>query len=419
MANGQIYTGVKWTTLSVIVNAVFVIIKIYFLAHHLSKTDFGTFAIVTSIITFLNLLADMGLTAAIMHVQKLTIRQSSSMFWLTLSFAVILSILLSLVSPLIASFYKMPALKLIIPISSINLIIAALGRMPYAIDRKNMKFVRIEVISIISSFIANGTAIILAINGFGIWSMVVSSVLFIAIIFLTYFFIGLFITKSIRFYFSINESKYFVKIGAYHFLAKGLSAFTMDIDSIIIGKLLGLELLGLYALAKELASKPFLVSGPFIDKVFSPFLAKHNFDVENLKGKFLSLLKFNSYFNVGVMVVFIISANEIVKYLYGPNYSQIIGLSRLLSVVFLLRAINGPVMALIVAMGKTLYDFQWNLLQIIIVPLFLIVGAQFGLYGVAISFIVMSILLIYPSWYFFGKRLLGLTFKEQLLAYFT
>jgi hypothetical protein len=76
-------------------------------------------------------------------------------------------------------------------------------------------------------------------------------------------------------------------------------------------------------------------------------------------------------------------------------------------------------MALIVAMGKTLYDFQWNLLQIIIVPLFLIVGAQFGLYGVAISFIIMSILLIYPSWYFFGKRLLGLTFKEQLLAYFT
>ena len=82
----------------------------------------------------------------------------------------------------------------------------------------------------------------------------------------------------------------------------------------------------------------------------------------------------------------------------------------------LFRAIGNPIGSLVIATGRTDLEFYWNLITLIIMPITVIIGAQFSLQGVAICLTIAMIIMLFPSWYFLVRRLLGATFKEYLFA---
>ena len=70
------------------------IIKASVLSRILESSDFGLMAIVTFVLGFINLFIDLGLTTAILHLDNITTKQYSSLFWLNVGFSIILFTLL-------------------------------------------------------------------------------------------------------------------------------------------------------------------------------------------------------------------------------------------------------------------------------------------------------------------------------------
>lgn len=411
----QTISGVKWTTVSTITIAISALVKISILARFLDASDFGLMALVSFILGFMDLFMDMGLTSAILHKQNITKKEYASLYWLNVGFSLFLLGVIVVLSPSIANFYDEPELSKIIQVAGLAIIFAAIGRQHKTIFQKHLQFRQIALIDIVAVVIALVLAIFLAVRGFGVYALVYSSLTQYAIGNLVYFILG---NKNhpLLFHFNYSDTKPFLKIGAYQVGGQVVNYFNRDLDVLIIGKFFGAELLGGYSLAKQLVFRPTQVLNPIFTRVASPILAKFQSNLQVLKKNYFNLLNIIVSVNIPIYLGLAILAPWIVSLLYGPDFENIVNLVRILSVYMLFRAIGNPIGSLVIATGRTNLEFYWNLITLLIMPVTVIIGAQFSLEGVTLSLTLAMILMLYPSWFFLIRRLLGATFKEYLSA---
>ena len=413
----QVKTGVKWTTISTVVIAVVAILKISILTRFLDKSDFGLMALVTFVMGFMELFNDMGITSAILHKQGITKKQYASLYWINWIASIIMYLLLLVITPLVASFYEQSLLNTLIPLIGLNLILSAVGRQYKTIEQKNLLFNTISIIDIIGALLSLGLSVFLAIYGYGVFALVYSVVFQALFSNFSYFIIGL-RKYGLLFHFKFHETKEFLKIGMYQVGGQVVNYFNRDLDILIIGKFFSADILGGYSLAKQLVFRPAQIINPIVVKVAAPALALMQKNIQELKSGYLKLINIVASVNIPVYAGIIIFAPWVVEILYGSGFDDIVILVRILSVYMMLRAIGNPVGSLVVATGRTDLDFMWNIVSLLVMPLFIYVGSLFSIVGVTISITLAMMVLYYPAWRLLVYRLTQASFKEYFLACF-
>lgn len=414
----EVVSGVKWTTIGTIVLAIVALVKLSVLARFLDKADFGLMALVTFVMGFMNLFNDMGLTSAILHKTNISKKEYASLYWINIMFSFILYGILFLVSPLVASFYNEPELTVLIPLLGLNLIISAIGRIFKTIESKHLKFKMISIFEIIAAICSLCFAIFLAMNNYGVYTLVYSALLQYIIQNLLYFIYGL-KKYGLLFHYNYLETKPFLKIGVYQVGGQVVNYFNRDIDILLIGKFFSSEVLGGYSLAKQLVFRPAQILNPIITKVASPSLSKLQGNIEVLRLNYFKLISIVAKVNAIVYIALIIFAPLAVLIFYGEGFDEVVSLVRILSVYMIFRAIGNPVGSLIIATGKTNIEFYWNLLVLIVIPVFVFISSQYTITYVAWSLNIASFILFYPAWKFLIYKIIGGTFMEYLRAIFT
>ena len=115
--------GVKWTTFGSIILAVLQIIQLIILARLLSPSDFGLMAMVMVAIGFSNMFIDMGLSNIIIFKQNISINTLSSLYWMNIFVGCFVFLIIYLLTPYFASFYRAPDLVDLLFIVSFSFII--------------------------------------------------------------------------------------------------------------------------------------------------------------------------------------------------------------------------------------------------------------------------------------------------------
>lgn len=410
-----VVSGIKWTSLGTIIIAVVAILKLSILARFLDKADFGLMALVTFVMGFMNLFNDMGLTSAILHKQNITDKQYASLYWLNIGFSIILYILLCGLTPLVSLFYEESQLNILIPLLGLNLLISAIGRIFKTIESKHLKFKAITIFEIIAAVISLCFAIYLAINDYGVYTLVYSALLQYSLQNLMYFIYGL-KNYGLLLHFNYKETEPFLKIGIYQVGGQVVNYFNRDLDILIIGKFFSQDILGGYSLAKQLVSRPAQIINPILSKVASPALAKFQNKKEELKKNYLRLVSIVAKVNILVYCITILAAKFIVQIFYGNDFESLTSLVQILSIYMIFRALGNPIGSLIVATGKTSLEFYWNCLTLLILPIFIYSGSNLGINEVAWALSMAMLLLFYPSWKLLVHKMTGATFKEYLWA---
>lgn len=414
---GQVILGLKWTTISTLIVAIVAVLKISVLARFLEKSDFGLMALVSFVIGFMNLFCDMGLSTAILHKQNISKKAYASLYWFNLSFSIVLYLILLLLTPAIAKFYGNVQLGHLISILGINLVLSGFGTQFKTIETKNLLFKSIGIIEIVAALISLFVAVYLAVNGYGVLSLVYSALVQYIITNMLYFIVGV-RTYGLLFYFDFSLTIPFLKIGSYQVGGQIANYFNRDLDILLIGKFFPPEILGGYSLAKQLVFRPAQVINPILVKVASPTLAKFQDDRLLLKKNYLKLVKIVSRINMPVYLLLIIFAPLVVELFYGDGFDSIISIVRILCVYMIFRAIGNPVGSLVVATGRTDLEFRWNILNLLIMPIFIYIGSRYGINGVAVSLAVVMVLLFVPSWKYLVYKMTGASLLEYIKATF-
>lgn len=407
-------SGVKWTTGSTIVLAISGILKLSILTRFLDKADFGLMAIVLFVLGFMELFMDMGLSMAILHKQNISKNEYSSLYWLNAAFSILLYGIVLSITPVISDFYSEPELLMLLPLMGTNLLISAIGRQFQVIEQKNLNFKRLGLIEILTSILSLIAAIVLAMNNYGVYSLVYSSILKFISSNVLYLIIGLIHGNKICFRFKFEETKPFLKMGMYQTGGQMVNYFNRDLDILLIGKFFGAEILGSYSLAKQLVLRPYSMINPILTRVAAPVLTKFQGDIESLKKNYLRLTNLISTINIPVYLGLIIFAPIVVEILYGSEFQNLVALVRILSVCMMIRSVGNPVGSLIVATGRTDLEFYWNIFTLAVMPLAIIVASKFSIEWVAISITGTMALLIIPSWWFLTRKMIAVNLSTYL-----
>lgn len=406
----QAISGVKWTTLSTVVANILQLIQVAILARFLEPSAFALMALVNVVIGFSQAFLDMGISNAIIHRQEVSKEKLSTLYWVNVVSGFFIFILIVLVAPLVASFYRESELTKLIYMLAISFIIQPFGQQFMVLWQKELRFRDIANIEITTKFISLIVSVYLAYKGYGVYALLYGTLVSVLSQTAQFMYKGL---QEYRpsFVFKLGEIKEFLSFGAYQMGEKTINYFNSQIDTILIGKLLGMEALGLYTIAKQIIMRPAQIINPIITKVTFPTMAKIQYDILRLKNIYLKTINYLSSVNFPIYAFIFIFAHDIVMIIFGEKYFEAIYIMQILSVWGAMRSTGNPVGSLLLARGKANWGFWWNLGLFFYVPIGIYVGSHWGLEGVSWALVFLSFPLgMIANWYFLVRNLCGAGF---------
>jgi len=323
MLSGAFYTAVaKYSgiLLSLGVTAI--------LARLLSPDEFGIVAVATVIISFFGIFTDIGFSAAIIQNKELTTDDLSNIYSFTVWLGIVLGGLFFLSSGSIAEYYQNDQLTTICRLLSIQLFFSSATLVPNTLfyKKKDFKFIacRSLIIQTTTSLLAIGTAL----AGAGLYTLtiqpILSSLLFYWISFRKH-------PQKLRLTLGIESIKKIWSYSLYQFLFSMVNYFTRNLDKLLIGKYMGMNLLGYYEKSYRLMMMPLLNITFVITPVIHPILSDYQNDLNRLGCAHERIIRLLAFIGIPLSTLLFLCADEIILFFFGSQWALSIPVFRILS----------------------------------------------------------------------------------------
>ena len=168
----SVLASLRWVAGARLFSQVFTWAITIYVIRILSPGDYGLMGIATIFIAFLRMLNELGLGAALVQKEQMTLRMQRQIFGLVLVVNVGISLLLYTTAPAIASFYEETRLTPIIRLLSTQFFIMSFLVVPKSQLERNIDLKRVSIVDFVAAALSSVLTLVLALNGFGVWSLV-------------------------------------------------------------------------------------------------------------------------------------------------------------------------------------------------------------------------------------------------------
>ena len=414
----QVLSSIRWTTASSLGRAMLQIVQVAILARLLTPEDFGLMAIVLALMAFLQIFADAGVSNAIIHYQDISREQLSSLYWLNVSVAILLAVLLMGTSLWLVSWYQQPLLQPLFSIATASMVAGALWQQLSIHAQKTLRFSQLAKIELMSAFAGFAVTISLAWIGVGVFAIAFGG-LAGAVVACSLAWLVLAEGWRPLWRLNLKEIKPFLKYGGYMIGNNLANTFNGQVDVLVGSSMLGAQATGLYSVPKELSLRIAGIFNPVITQVGLPVMAKSQTDFGLMRRVYLQTLRMTASVNFPLYIVLAIFAPEVGRLLLGDKWEVSLFLLQIFACWGLIRSTASPVGSLLMAAGRADLAFKWNMGMLMVVLPALYFASGFGIEGIAISMFLLMAGAFLPNWYFLVHPLCGARLFEysiQLLV---
>jgi O-antigen/teichoic acid export membrane protein len=370
------------------------------LARLLSPSDFGLLAMATVFLNFGMIFSEMGIGSALIQKQDTHDRHYYSAFWLNIIVGIALTFIFIAVSPLIAWFYKKPELQLILTVISVNYFISSFVVIQQTILTKEMDFRSLAIRDIFAVILSGVIGIYLAYHGFGVWSLIFQSIAF------TFFNAVLLWGLSSwrpKFQFAMTDIKDIFNFSSNMAGFNILNYFARNLDQLLIGKFLGAQLLGYYSLAYKLMLYPLQNISWVVTKVMFPAFSRIQEDLMKVRQVYLKMIKSIAAITFPLMFGLFAIAPEFISLLYGPKWSPVSHLIRILCFAGIVQSILTTGGSIYQSQGRPDIQLKMSMLSTSLVVLVIFISLRWGIYGVALGYTIFYVVWSNFSFYIIGR----------------
>ncbi len=357
-------------------------------------------------------LRDGGLGVAIIQKKHVSELHLSTSFYIFVLMGLVFWGISVVSAPLISTFFHNEALRFIIPVISLRFIFYPFGLIQEISLNKQLLFKKLAFAEIGETLSYGLIAVLLALNGFAVWSLVCGSLgsNFVKVVLLrrlyTYKLIPEFSIKAFRELFGF----------ARHWLGfKVVSSVSGNLDRFLIGKFLGTTQVGFYSLAYTLANFPRLKLTPMIFRVTFPAFSIIQDDLEILRKGYLKIVSYTSIMTFPLLGGLLIISPYFVPLVYSSKWTPMVFPLQILCVAGMIFSISGLGGSVVLSMGRSDIFFKLSLLGLLGIGSAVVLGIKAGLVGIAIGisiyafFINIIVQLIM-------KRLIKVNVRDYLYA---
>jgi O-antigen/teichoic acid export membrane protein len=151
----QNYTGMLITVPSIMI-----------LARFLTPAETGIFSVAMAVTNLAHVLRDFGVGGYLIQEREITREKIRAAFTIALATAWTVALLLFLISPFAADFYKEPGVGSVLNVLALNFVLIPLGAPALTLLRREMAYGVLYVINTVSAVARSATSITMAILGF-------------------------------------------------------------------------------------------------------------------------------------------------------------------------------------------------------------------------------------------------------------
>ncbi len=380
------------------------------LARILMPSDFGYIGMLHIFIAISQVFINGGFGSALIQKKNVSHIDYSTVFYYNLLLSLIFYVLLYLAAPYIADFYKMHLLKDILRVQSIILIVNSFSLVQSIQLQKNLRFKALSVRNIIAALIGAVVAIIMALLGYGVWSLVFSNL--IAAITSV---ILLWRMSSWRptLEFSFASLKGLFTFGGLILLSSLVETAYTNIQGLIIGKVFSAKDLGYYTQARKLEDVPTSALSSIVNQVSFPVFAQLQDNLHSLRAGVRKNLTSISYLNFPLMALFIVIARPLIILLYTDRWETSISYFQILCIGAMLYTINTVNTNVTRSMGKGALYFWVQFIKRIIGIISILISVRYGIIAMLWTIVVLNYLYFIINSIVTGK-LIDYGFMAQL-----
>lgn len=317
------------------------------LARYLEPADFGLMAIMMVVIGFSQAFQDMGISNAIIQRQSITHTQLSSLYWLNIASGVVLSLIVLAISPFVADFYDEPRITGLMAILSSVFVLVAIGNQYRVLCQKELNFRAMEIINVVSTIAGLTVAIVLAVKGFGVLTLVVAMLTQAGLASALFLCVGLRRYHKPSLVYKHSELGGFYGLGLYQMGERSINYISANADKLLIGKLVGVNATGFYNLAWQLIIFPLARINPIVNKVAFPVYSKVQNDPAALNRYYSFNIKALSLVTMPLLAFLLFFSHEVVQIVFGDGWSASAELLPALTLVGIIKALGNPAGAIV------------------------------------------------------------------------
>lgn len=378
----------------------------------LNPSDYGIFAMATVFMGFLNLVAEAGLGPALIqarNVDEITLRR---IFGAVIAIDLLLFSVQVAAAPLVSHLFDEARLVAIIQVLAIQFLLMIFTVIPSALLSRHLAFKGQSIVSLLSAIFASLTSLALAMAGYGVWALVVSSLVGAL---LTAVGVNVLTPYLRRPDFSVTGMRSLFSVGAQITAAKGLYFVYSQADIFVAGRLLGKELLGFYSVALHLASLPVQRISSIVNQIAFPAFAEAQQSPGLVAKHLLKGMRLLSILSIPVLWAISSVAAELIDVLLGSKWQAAVTPMRLLPLVMPVAVLSPYMNTAFQGIGRASVVLSNAMTACLILPLAFLIGTHWGLVGLSLAWLIA-----YPAVFLINMSrmlpLIGLNARHVLEA---
>lgn len=380
------------------------------LARLLSPDDYGLLGLVGIVTVVCTALVNGGFTTALIRKKDATEEDYNTVFICNLTMSLLLYGVTFLCAPLIADFFSREELTPLVRVSSLGLIIGALGMVQQTRLTKRIDFKTQTKITLVATAVSGLLGIGMALTGFGVWALVGQQLTSQIISTILLYIYNRWI-PCLRF--SIESFNELFGFGWKMMVSILLDAVWKELNQVVVGKFYNPATLGQYTRAKHYAQLFSQNLTAVMERVTYPVLSSIQDEKERMVSAYRRMIRTSMFITTVALFSLGAVSEPLIYCMIGPKWHEASTYLPLICITYSLYPLHAINLNMLQVQGRSDLFLGLEVIKKIITLAPLFIGAFIGIIPMLLTNMVVGIIAYFLNSHYSG-RLLGYSSWMQL-----
>ncbi len=378
-----------WSSIESVGHRVITLLIAVVLARLLKPEDFGLLGMLTILIALATLVVEGGMTGAVIQKKDLTTEDVDTAFLVNIGLAVCMAAAMVLGAPYVSAFYGEPLLEPMSKALAIVFVIHGFAAIQIAQMTRNLKFKALAGSTFGALLVSGLLAVGMAVNGYGVWSLVAQQIVFAAVRALLLWFMYPW-RPSWRF--SRDSFSALFSYGSRVLAAAAMERIFSNLYLVAIGKAYGAAPLGFYTRAQLLQQVPIQSLTRIVGRVALPVFSQVQDDRQRLERGMREAITKLAMVSLPMLAGMAVLAEPIIVLLLGQQWSDAAPFLRLLCIAGLAFPLSLINLNLLKSVGRADLFLRLEIIKQALVVLNIAITWKISIEAMIAGQIILSLL---------------------------
>jgi O-antigen/teichoic acid export membrane protein len=386
--SGSVARGFGWLSLAKVLSRGLSFIKVALVARLMGPADFGLYGIIAMVIALFETITETGINIVLIRKQNGGAMLSTAMT-ISVVRGMLIALLVGVAAQPVAIFFGNTRLEQYILFSAIIPLIKGWINPALALFQKRLEFWKDTAVRTSVIFVDAVLGIIFVLLTKNIWGLLYGFVgAAIAEVALTWWVCA----EKPRLKIHKEHLKELLQFSKWFNMVVISNYISSQLDTILIGRFLGVTQLGFYQSAYKIAHAPVVEVSDLASQSTFPVYSKIQDDIKRIMRAYYRAGGFSAVITGGLVVGLVVFREPIINLVFGKEWSAAIPLVPVLAVAAWIRSLIGPASAVLLTKNRPDLLAVVSSIRIVVLGLLaLYLMPAYGLMGIGVSVLLANL----------------------------